>query len=78
MKKTPFFDNTQRDGGDLTKTKKLKHFYCKKLRHVIKACNKFIFLEAIETTRAKQCNIIFGSNKLYMVVLIIKNGKDPS
>jgi hypothetical protein len=24
MKKTPFFDNTQQDGGDLTKTKKLK------------------------------------------------------
>jgi hypothetical protein len=52
MKKTPFFDNTQQDGGDLTKTKKLKHFYCKNLRHVIKACNKVFFIEAIETTRA--------------------------
>jgi hypothetical protein len=39
MKRTPFFENTQQDGGDLTKNKKLKHFYCKKLIHVIKACN---------------------------------------
>jgi hypothetical protein len=39
MKRTPFFENTQQDGGDLTKIKKLKCFYCKKLKHVIKACN---------------------------------------
>jgi hypothetical protein len=46
MKKTPFFDNTQQDGGNLTQTKKLKHFYCKKLRHVIKACNKMFFYKS--------------------------------
>jgi len=78
MKKTPFFDNTQQDGGDLTKTKKLKHFYCKNLRHVIKVCNNYFYIKAIETTKAKQRNIIIGNNKLYMVVLIIKNGKDSS
>jgi hypothetical protein len=39
MKRTPIFENTQQDGGDLTKNKKLKRFYCKKLIHVIKACN---------------------------------------
>ncbi len=44
------------------------------LRHVI----KFFVIKAIETTRAKQYNIIIGSNKLYVVVLIIKNGKDPT
>jgi hypothetical protein len=44
------------------------------LRHAIKC----FFIEAIETTRAKQCNIIIGSNKLNMAVLMIMNEKDPS
>jgi hypothetical protein len=44
------------------------------LRHTI----IFLFIEAIETTKAKQCIIIIGNNKLYVVVLIIKIGKDPT
>jgi len=77
IKKKPNFDNTKHDGRDSSKIKKLKCFCCKRPKHLIKNYNKLIVIKIAKST-TKQDNVTIGSDKLYVVVLIIRNGKDPT
>jgi hypothetical protein len=77
IKKKPIFDNTKHDGGDSSKIKKLKCFYCEKLRHIFKNCEKIVVVKVAKST-TKQENVAIGSDKLYVVALITRNGKDPT
>jgi hypothetical protein len=71
------FDNTKHDGGDSFKIKKLKCFYCKWLGHFFKNYKKIIVVKVVEST-IKQDNVAIGSDKLFVVALITRNGKDPT
>lgn len=77
IKKKPIFDNTKHDGGDSSKIKKLKCFYYKRLKHLFKNCEKTVVVKVAKST-TKQDNVAIGSDKLYVVVLIPRNGKDPT
>jgi hypothetical protein len=77
IKKKPIFDNTKHDGGDSFKIKKLKCFYCKSLGHLFKNCETIIVVKVAKPT-TKQDNVTIGSDKLYVVALITRNGKDPT
>lgn len=68
------FDNTKHDGGDSFKIKKLKCFYCNRLGHLFKNCEKIIVVKVAKST-TKQDNVTIGSDKLYVVALITRNGK---
>ncbi len=77
IKKKSIFDNTKHDGGDSFKIKKLKSFYYKRFEHLFKYCEKIILVKVVEST-TKQDNVAIGSDNLYVVALITRNGKDPT
>ncbi len=74
IKKKPIFDNTKHDGGDSSKIKKLKSFYYERLIHLFKNCEKMIIVKVANST-TKQDDVAIGSDKLYVVALITRNGK---
>lgn len=69
-----------RDGMTYFKSfdkRNMKCFYYKKLVHLIKDYRKILAYEATSNNK-KQSNIVINKNNLYVVALIVKQGKDPT